>query len=301
MKKFAAACSVVLGIAVVSGFAGVLILLYQGKQIPTGDPQYVAMGSSFAAGIGLGPRAPGSPIACMRTLNGYPGQLAKLLRLPLVDVSCSAATTRHVLQGGQYFQRPQLDALGPDTTLVTITSGGNDIHYVGDLSLLTAGNARSLTGWLVRFFWSGPLRSEQRDYARVRDDLIESVAQARQRSPQARIVLVTYPAILPPAGTCPRLGISAEQAQEMREVGEQLAAATRAAAGFSGALLVDMQHLGVDHHACSAAPWVNGWLDAQGAQFHPTLLGAQETAAAIAELVNGQIRSQRGTPIGGGA
>jgi lysophospholipase L1-like esterase len=288
MKSIAAGCLVVLGMIVVLVVAGFLVVLYQGKQIPTGDPQYVAMGSSFAAGIGLGPRAPDSPIACLRTLNGYPVQLANLLSLPIVDVSCSAATTRHVLQGGQYFQRPQLDALGRDTKLVTITSGGNDIHYVGDLSLIAAGNARSFTGWLVRFFWSGPLRPEQRDYARVRDDLVESVAQARRRSPQARIVLVTYPAILPPSGTCPRLGISAEQANEMRVVGEQLATATRAAADASGALLVDMQRLGVDHHACSEAPWVNGWLDAQEAQFHPTLLGATETAAAVAKSVDVQ-------------
>lgn len=290
MKKLPAGCLVLLGIIAVAVVAGFLIVLYQGKQTPAGDPQYVAMGSSFAAGIGLGPRAPGSPIACMRTLNGYPGQLANLLKLPIVDVSCSAATTAHVLQGGQYFQRPQRDALARDTKLVTITSGGNDIHYVGDLTLIAAGNARSFTGWLVRLFWSGPLRPGQRDYANVRDDLAEAVSQARRRSPQARIVLVTYPAILPPSGTCPRLGISAEQAQEMRAVGEQLAAATRAAADASGALLVDMQHLGVDHHACAAEPWVNGWLDAQGAQFHPTLLGARETAAAVAELVHAQIR-----------
>ena len=288
MKKFAAACMVVLGIMVVLVVAGFLIMLYQGKQTPTGDPHYVAMGSSFAAGIGLGPRALGSPVACMRTLNGYPQQLATMIRLPIVDVSCSAATTRHVLHGGQYFQPPQLDALARNTKLVTITSGGNDIHYISDLSLIAAGNARSLMGWLMRLFWSEPLRPEQRDYDKVRDDLVVYVTQAQRRSPQARIVLVTYPTIFPPSGTCPRLNISAEQAREMQVVGEQLAAATRAAAEASGALIVDMQRLGVNHHACSAAPWVNGWINAKGAQFHPTLLGAKETAAAIAVSINAQ-------------
>ena len=71
----------------------------------------------------------------------------------------------------------------------------------------------------------------------------------------------------------------------MRDVAEQLADATRAAASDSGAALVDMQRLGIDHHACSAAPWVNGWIDAQGTRFHPNLLGARATAEAVAKAV----------------
>lgn len=285
MRRVPVGGFVVLGTAVIAATSGFLAILRQGKRRPAGDPQYVAMGSSFAAGIGLGPRAPGSPVACMRTLNGYPQQLARLLDLSLVDVSCSGATTGHVLRGGQYFQRAQLDAIGRTTELVTITTGGNDIRYVGDLSFLAARNAQSVSGWLMRGFWNGPLQPGQRDYAKVRRDLVAFVAELRRRAPDARVVVVTYPTILPPSGTCARLNINAEQAQDMRDVGEQLAAVTRAAASDSGAILVDMHRMGADHHACSATPWVNGWIEAQGTQFHPTLLGARATAEAVAEAV----------------
>ena len=281
MRSIATGGAIVLGLIATALLAGLLLVYYQGRQRPGGDPHYVAMGSSFAAGIGLGARAPGSPLACMRTSNGYPQQLARLLKLPLVDVSCSAATTPHILNGGQYFQRAQLDALGPDTKLVTITSGGNDVAYVGDLTFLAGRRAPTWMGWAMRRLWGGPLRLEERNFDKVRRDLVAVVMHIRKRSPKARVVLVTYPLILPPAGVCPRLNLDATEADTMREVGKRLAEATRAAAHDSGALLVDMTIVGADHHACSAEPWVNGWNEPHGTRFHPTLAGATAIAKAI--------------------
>ena len=276
------------GIGVFGAAGGVMLLAWQGRRRPVGDPQFVAMGSSFAAGIGLGARVPGSPIACMRTINSYPQQLAHLLHLPIVDVSSSGATTRHILHGGQYFQRAQLDALGPATKLVTITSGGNDVGYVGDLSFMAGRRAPTFAGWMMRRLWRGPRPAEARDYAAVRRDLVAVLEEVRRRSPAARVVMITYPTILPPSGTCQRLNLSEDEVATMRDVGNRLAEATAAAAAQSGALLVDMHRLGTGHHACAPEPWVNGWNKAQGTPFHPTLLGARETAAAVAAALAAQ-------------
>lgn len=144
---------------------GVGVLYYQGKRKPTGTPQYVALGSSFAAGFGLGARDPGSALVCMRSSNGYPQQLARSLGLSLVDRSCSGAKASHVLRGGQFFLGPQIDAVGAQTELVTITVGGNDVHYVGDLSFMAGRNGNDFTGWALGQFWSGPLKLERRDFA----------------------------------------------------------------------------------------------------------------------------------------
>ena len=51
------------------------VLVFQGKRKLVGDARYVALGSSFAAGIGLRPRAPRSLLVCMRSDKGYPGSL----------------------------------------------------------------------------------------------------------------------------------------------------------------------------------------------------------------------------------
>lgn len=47
------------------------IMMYQGHRKPVGNPEYVALGSSFAAELGLGELAPGAPLACQRSVNGY--------------------------------------------------------------------------------------------------------------------------------------------------------------------------------------------------------------------------------------
>jgi hypothetical protein len=151
---------------------GMAIAVAQGWRTPSGRPDYVALGSSFAAGAGLGALEPGSPTLCARSVDGYPQQLARLRAVALVDMSCGGAVTRHLLHGGQYFQEPQVRTITRATRLVTLTIGGNDVGYVADLSMLAARHTNSLFGRLVRWFWDGPRRPDARGYGQLRSDLI---------------------------------------------------------------------------------------------------------------------------------
>lgn len=261
-------------------------LYWQAQTKPQGIPQYVALGSSFAAGIGLGERVAGSPLVCQRTVDSYPQTLARMTGMSLVDMTCSGATTRHVVSGGQVFLGPQLDGLGPDTQLVTITIGGNDISYVGDLSFLAARKGNGFTGRALRLVGNGPDIRAPRDYDTLLADLRAMLQQIKQRSPHARIVLVTYPQIMPRAGTCANLALSEVEVAAMRGVGDRLAKVTAEAATLEGAILVDMQKIGAEHHACSVQPWVNGWVKPAGTPFHPTKTGAQAMAEAIRQALN---------------
>lgn len=270
--------------AVIFALAAIVtgIVWFQARRAPDGSPEYVALGSSFAAGAGLGRLQDGSPWLCARSTGGYPQLLARKLEIPIVDMSCGGARTVHLLRGGQFFQGPQIRAVTPRTRLVTITAGGNDIAYAGDLSLLAARRSDTLIGAATRAFWSGPRPAAARDYAAVQNELRALLREIRQRAPQATLVVATYPTILPPKGTCARIGLSEGEAALMRSVGSRLAAATRAAAFEEGALLVDMHTLGARHHACSSEPWTNGWTALSKAPFHPNRAGAAATAAAIA-------------------
>ena len=247
--------------------------------------EYVALGSSFAAGLGLGPRAPGSPLVCQRSVNGYPQQLARIMRLSLTDMTCSGATVRHVLRGGQVFLGPQIDAIGPDTRLVTITAGGNDVGYVGDLTAMAFRRRGGVVGFLLGRFWKGAKPIEERPFDRLYRDLVSTLSEIRRRAPNARVVVVTYPEILPQDGDCQSIGIDAPGAAAMRPVGVRLAEVTREAAKQAGATVVDMAALSAGHDACSAVPWVNGSAPEHGAPFHPTLSGAQATAEQIARVL----------------
>jgi lysophospholipase L1-like esterase len=264
---------------------GLMIVVAQGWRTPSGRPDYVALGSSFAAGAGLGALDPGSPILCARSVDGYPQQLARLQRVRLVDMSCGGAVTRHLLHGGQYFQGPQVRTITRATRLVTLTIGGNDVGYVADLSMLAARHTNSVFGRLVRWFWNGPRQPAARGYDQLRSDLIATLRTIHAAAPQAIVMIATYPTILPPSGTCPVLGLTAAEAGTMRQVGDTLAAVTRSAAEAGGAILVDMHTLGMTHNACSSEPWVRGWMNGDIAPFHPTRIGAAATAQAIASHI----------------
>lgn len=278
-------CAIPALILVTLALAGVATLTCQARRPLATERGMVALGSSFAAGAGLGPLQPDSPLACARGTGGYPQILARILRRPLVDMTCGGAVTDHLLNGGQAFQGPQIRAITPQTRLVTVTVGGNDVGYAGDLSLLAARHTDGLFGRAVRLLWSGPKPAEARDFPGLEQRLVRLLAAIHARAPQARIVVATYPAIVPAHGTCPQIGLTEAEAAEMRAVGDQLAATTRAAAAKGGAVLVDMNALGADHHACAATPWIGGWSNGGIAPFHPTALGAEATARAIASAL----------------
>jgi lysophospholipase L1-like esterase len=277
---------VLLVVAVAFVVVAVATLIYQGQRRPKIFAQYVALGSSFAAGLGLGPRAPASPIVCLRSINGYPQQFARLFGLSLVDMTSSGATCRHVLHGGQFFQGPQLDGLAVETELVTLTIGGNDISYVRDLIFLARRTQTSVGGWLLRHLWKGPQPLEMRDFSELYHNLCAILEEIARRAPHARVIVVTYPVILPPRATCMQLRIGETEAAIMRTIGDRLAEVTRSAARQAGATIVDMATLSVGHDACAGEPWVNGATPNDGAPFHPTLAGAEATAREIHQAIH---------------
>jgi lysophospholipase L1-like esterase len=284
---------ILLGVVLLIAIAALLALgavVYQGQQKPRTNSAYVALGSSFAAGLGLGPLAPRSPFVCQRSTNGYPQQVARMTGLSLTDMSCSGATIKHVSLGGQMFLGPQIEALGPDTELVTITAGGNDIGYVGDLTAMAYRNRGGLLGFLVGRLWRGAKPVADRDFEQLATDMAASLREIRRRAPNAQIIVATYPAILPEHGTCPQIGIDGGQADLMRSVALRLDEVTRAAADDAGAMLVDLTAMSREHDACAAQPWVNGATPANGAPFHPTLAGARAVAEQIALILSRDAR-----------
>ncbi|WP_245545847.1 SGNH/GDSL hydrolase family protein [Nocardia higoensis] len=160
---------------------------------------YVAMGDSFSSGLGIAPQAhPGAFEVCSRSTVNYPTLVAAALGAAEVrDVTCAGAGTAD-LSGPQLdldgsLIAPQYDALTPDTTLVTVGIGGND---VGMFPLFV-----TCTNWLPEPFG---LSCAQTSTAGGRDTMgerIEAFAPAygamideiRRRAPQARILLVGYP------------------------------------------------------------------------------------------------------------
>lgn len=247
---------------------------------------YVALGDSYTAA----PYVPSTDLAdgCLRSDGNYPSLVAAELGVTeLIDVSCSGAQTRHLHEPQNTFRStrvaPQLDALTDDTDLVTLSIGGNDFDLFGNLlQTCTRMRGRDPQGspcadWLVTD--GVDLETELR---RIGDRVTEALHDVRERSPEAKLVLVGYPRIVPEDGTtCPRIMPLADGDYRLAErVARSLDRELREAANQSGVDYIDMYAASEGHDVCAEEPWVNGRVTDQSAalMYHP--FAAEQRAAA---------------------
>ncbi|MFT4085756.1 MAG: SGNH/GDSL hydrolase family protein [Gordonia sp. (in: high G+C Gram-positive bacteria)] len=263
----------------------------QAKAVPKPAPKlkYVAMGSSFAAGPGGN-----SPIVdrrCGRGADNYPRQVAKALNMDLIDVTCSGATTADVLRSPKKHpeRAPQIDSVTPDTSLVTVTIGGNDVGYITRIASSSCLNiaiglvipppGRMCTGVVT----PSPFPMDTA-YQKLEKSLSDIAVQVKARAPKARLVFVDYPMVASVNEMqCPNLPLEPWQVVETAMVGQQLADATARAARTHGAEVITLSN-SAQHTACSLDPWVNGYTAHW--PFHPNAQGK----AAMAEQVIAALR-----------
>lgn len=252
---------------------------------------YVAMGSSFAAGPGVATPADNPPTRCARSIDNYAHILARDLNLRLTDVSCSGATTEHVLGPWRDLQ-PQIDALNADTRLVTITIGGNDVGFIGNLGSASCRSFPSPPLGTPGGKCPDPPRISEASWTDLDTSMRSVASEIRRRAPTARIVFVDYLQVLPRLGTCPGVPLTAEQVEASRATAERLAALTARITSETGSELFKASELSRDHDACSAAPWVTGFPRPGGSGFipyHPNSRGM----AAIAEMLRQYLKRPR--------
>lgn len=172
---------------------------------------YVALGDSYSSGVGADTDK--NPFAvnlgnvnmstyepatvtnqCFRNNNAYPRLVAAQKSLPLKFVACSGATIADVFNG-KSGEPSQLDALSADTSLVTLTVGGNDAGFmnvmgciIGDIpspSAVCSATDTRVTSAMTYISTVLPSRY---------DELIGAI---KSRAPSAQIVMVGYSTTLP--------------------------------------------------------------------------------------------------------
>lgn len=157
----------------------------------------VALDSSFASGPAI---EPVEHRAAQRSARNYPHLLAERVAAPLTDLTVSGATTSTVLDKPQHVlgrrPPPQLSGLPADTDLVTITVGGNDLHYsASTLRFGLSGRfaARAVGRPLAALLARGVvLQPSADDVERVASNLARVVHGVHRRASNARVVLVDY-------------------------------------------------------------------------------------------------------------
>ena len=245
--------------------------------------KYVSMGSSFAAGAGIGPMQAGSPERCNRTTNNYASLLAARMDLALTDVSCGGAKTDHIL-GPWDELPPQIDAVTADTRLVTITIGGNDVNYVG---WLFASGCKLGISMRPGPCPSGPPPGDD-VFAKLDSNLRTITTEVRRRAPNAKIVFVQYVTLVSDSA-CPLEAIMPEDARVAKNIASRLSTVTDTAARDTGAIVLRTDSLSASHTPCSAQPWANGlhadYDMTKGAPWHPNAAGHAAIAEALSAMM----------------
>ncbi|MEW2263021.1 SGNH/GDSL hydrolase family protein [Streptomyces sp. NPDC047853] len=247
------------------------------------EVHYVALGDSFSSGPGIPEQTdPG----CGRSSANYATLVAGAVQAAtFTDVTCAGADTSH-MTGPQDTVPPQLDALRPDTTLVTLGIGGNDLDLPGVITRCV------LLGYLAP--QGAPCK---RSYTLFGTDEIAARIDAtaprvgavldeiRVRSPHARILVVGYPTIFPDDGTACRATVALAEGDFpwLRDMTKHLDAMLAAQAGLDGATYVDAYGPSVGHDVCRpvGVRWIEPEDTAAAAGFHPNADGHRSTADAV--------------------
>ncbi|RJL34097.1 SGNH/GDSL hydrolase family protein [Bailinhaonella thermotolerans] len=252
--------------------------------------RYVALGDSFTAGP-LITLPPGENPGCLRSSLSYPVLVAHALRMPYTDASCSGAQTRHMTEA-QIFpgpNKPQFDSLTRDTTLVTVGIGGNDIGFTE--IVLTCGllSPTDPKGDPCRRHYA-PAGGGDRLARRiaVTSRRIDRVLHGiRVRSPHARILLVGYLRVLPPARGCyPDVPVAAGDVPYLDGIERRLNAMLAARAAANRVTFVDVYDPGHDVCAPASVRWVEGVFKAKGYPVHPNAAGMRATADRILAVLS---------------
>lgn len=267
--------------------------------------RYVALGDSYSSGegsYGVGVAADTALVnRCRRTSQSYVHVVGEAFRFARGSAhwACSGATTRHVLKG-KSGEPPQVTRVDPDTSLVTITIGGND-----------AGFSRVLTGCMVAVPFGGGCREQAPEVARrlaaLRVSLAGVLDEITTRAPSARVLVLGYPRLFSEAAGQGLDNLSVGDQRwlnaEARELGRVMRETVQEADrkvvdehGRGSVEFIDAYGGFAGHEIGSADPYVNGLnlnlmeLRAEARSFHPTAAGYRR----LAELVVHQVKAGPG-------
>ncbi|WP_040812764.1 SGNH/GDSL hydrolase family protein [Nocardia concava] len=277
-------------LAAVAGF----VLATAPSHAAPGIGRYVALGDSYAA-VGDLLDQYGTP-GCFRSRKNVANYVAAELRpAEFVDMSCGDATTANMTAPqwvGLAVNPAQFDALTPDTDLVTISIGGNDLNLPTTFGPCGALAVTDLDGNpCERYYTAGGVdRLADRMENEIRPRIAAVLGALRDRVPTARIVMVNYASPLPASGSCyPAAPFAKGDVRYLHAAIARFAAVQLEEARRIGAIGVDA--FGVPgHDMCQPVGprWIEPLVPAAATTpFHPN----STATAAIARLVTAALNS----------
>ncbi|TDB91706.1 SGNH/GDSL hydrolase family protein [Actinomadura sp. KC216] len=267
---------------------------------------YVALGDSYSAGLGAEATvADRNPLArCHRTSKAYYHEVARSFRFAKGTSfwACSGATINDFLNG-RNGEPSQLGRISADTSLVTLSIGGNDVGF-----------STVLSGCVVKMPWSKGCTRQGEDVAgrmaELRRSLPDLLDKITARAPRARVVLMGYPKAFSEVSGVDGDNITvADQrwlnaraydlSRLIRQSAQEADARIAARNGQGSVEFVDAYSAFAGHEVGSRHAYMNGLLlnlsafSAEPRSYHPTIAGQR----ALAGLFIEQIKKGPGRPL----
>jgi len=179
---------------------------------------------------------------------------------------------------------PQFNSLDANTTVVSLTIGGNDIGFSEVAQSCITLNPFSHP-CLDKYDSGGHDQLAERIEATA--PKVAAVLQGiHERSPAAKVYVVNYPAIFPETGfgCWPQMPIGFQDVPYLRSTEQRLDSMLATQAAANGATLVNWYQASIGHDACksSSVRWVEPLLPQNpGAPIHPNLAGMEGAAKAL--------------------
>lgn len=271
-------------------FAGIVLALALVAQAAAAPIRYVALGDSYSAASGVLPPDLLAPPQCLRSIRNYPHVIAAATGAQLTDVTCGAAETGDFFEPQYPGVPPQLDALEPDTELVTMTIGGNDsgVFINAILSCGTAGLLILGQGSPCKDRYGSSFEDTIR--TTTYPALVKALAAVRAQAPAARVAILGYPWIMPASGGCfTKMPVAKGDVPYVRGIQATLNDAVARAAAATGATYVDLNQASEGHDACKpiGVRWVEPVLQGTNPVIvHPNGLGEYEMAAETMRVLS---------------
>jgi GDSL-like Lipase/Acylhydrolase family len=223
-------------------------------------PGYVAVGDSYAAGLGAGHYDSGSG-DCKRSTKAYPALWAAAHKpSSFAFTACAGART------GEVTGR-QLGPITKTTGLVSVTVGGNDAGFA---DVMTTCVLHSPSTCLDRV-------AEARTFVKEKlPGLLDTTYDAiRARGPQAHVVVLGYPHVYQVPGDC-LLGLSDASRKAINAAADDLDDVIAKRAADHGFAYADVRSTFTGHELCSGSVWLHGVTYPVDESYHPTATGQSD-------------------------
>jgi lysophospholipase L1-like esterase len=217
---------------------------------------YVALGDSFASGVGTGSYTLSS--SCRRSVYAYPYLVSQQRpNTALTFAACSGATTADLMA-------TQIGSVTSATTIVTVTIGGNDIRFADLIVQCTLADC------------SSTLDSTRASLATVLTPRLDTVYTAirSQAAFGATVVVVGYPRMFSTSSCLGTLGITSTERTKANALADALDGVIGARAAAYGFAYRSAIAPFTGHAVCSSGPWLNGLnLFSSVESYHPNRNG----------------------------